>query len=154
MEVKWHSSDPFIYQHDPDFIGDGWIGVFDNNYDFNSGKMLGGSRIVALQPHTDSMEVRFPTQYSENFYTALQGKWQRLNNGNMLLSEAGAGRIVEVNPKGKTVWEWIHEPINDSSIPKVTNAVRHDLTRNEVASWPCSSVDSVDTSAQKQQTAQ
>lgn len=142
MTVKWHAADPFIYQHDPDFIGDGWIGVFDNNYDFTNGQMLGGSRIVALQPHTDSVEVRFPKQYSDPFYTETQGRWQQLPNGNMLLSESTAGRVIEVNASGETVWEWIHRPISESNIPRVTNAVRHDLSREEVATWPCSSVDS------------
>lgn len=51
--VKWHTSEHTIQQHDPDFIGNGWIGIFDNNRDFLSrGNMLGGSRIVAIQPHT------------------------------------------------------------------------------------------------------
>lgn len=153
MTVKWHSSDPFIYQHDPDFIGDGWIGVFDNNYDFIGGQMLGGSRIVALQPHTDSVEVRFPTPSSDPIYTETQGRWQQLANGNMLLTESMPGRVVEVNPSGETVWEWVHRPISTSKIPRVTKASRHDLTREEVASWPCSLVDSGGTSPQKQQTA-
>lgn len=49
--VRWHTSHPFIGQHDPDFVGDGWIGVFDNNRDGTfRGKLVGGSRIVAVQP--------------------------------------------------------------------------------------------------------
>jgi len=154
-EVKWHSSDPFIYQHDPDFVGDGWIGVFDNNYDltaYNSsdrGTMLGGNRIIYLQPHTDSTNVRFPTQHSEPLYTHVRGKWQELENSNMLLTEAVAGRAVEVDSSGQSVWEWIHRPTDDSQVPAVTKATRHDLTREEVASWPCSSVDSISPSAQK-----
>lgn len=142
MEVKWHSTEPYIYQHDPDYIGNGWIGVFDNNLDLDDGNMLGGSRIVAVQPHTDSVEIRFPTQHSASFYTRVQGKWQLLENGNMLLSEADAGRVVEVTPNGRIAWEWIHEPMDESKVPKVTQATRHSLTREEVASWPCSLVDS------------
>lgn len=148
--VKWHASDPFIQQHDPDFIGGGWIGVFDNNEDFTErGRMLGGSRIVALQPHTDSFKILFPTRRSEPFYTDIRGKWQRLDNGNMLLTEANAGRIVEVSPDGETVWEWIHKPVNDSRVAAVTEGTRYDLIREKIASWPCSSVDSVDDSSQR-----
>lgn len=33
--VKWHASEPFIQQHDPDYIGNGWVGVFDNRDDFS-----------------------------------------------------------------------------------------------------------------------
>jgi len=152
-EVKWHASEPWMHQHDPDFTGEGWIGVFDNNTDLaGRGEMLGGSRIVAVQPHTDSTMVQFPTDRSGPFYTSVRGKWQKLKGGNMLLTETNPGRVVEVAPDGRTVWEWIHEPHNDSQVPFVTKATRHDLTREDVASWSCSSVDSVSTS-QEQQTA-
>lgn len=148
LRVRWHASDPLIYQHDPDFMGDGWIGVFDNNQDFAGGRMLGGSRIVAFQPHTDSVDIRFPTQHSPFFYTGTQGKWQHLENGNMLLTETNAGRVLEVDSTGEEVWEWIHSPYENSQVPAITNAHRTDLTREEVASWPCSSVDSISTSNQ------
>lgn len=141
-KVKWHASAPLIQQHDADFMGDGWIGVFDNNEDFTRrGTMLGGSRIVTLQPHTDSMAVRFPTPHSEPLYTDVWGKWQHLENGNILLSESSAGRVAEVTPDGQTAWEWVHSPYEESKVPVVTKATRHDLTREEVASWPCSSGD-------------
>jgi hypothetical protein len=138
--VKWHASHPFISQHDPDFIGDGWIGVFDNNRDATErGTMLGGSRIVALQPHTDSIQVLFPTSRSEHFYTDIMGKWQRLENGNLLLTESTAARIVEVARDGRTVWEWVGEPYDDSRITEVSEGTRYDLTSEDVAEWRCSS---------------
>jgi len=147
LKVKWHTTGPFIQQHDPDYIGGGWIGIFDNNRDETGrGSVLGGSRIVFLGPHTDSVQVRFPTQYSSPFYTEKRGKWQMLGNGNMLLVESESGRVVEVDPDGRTVWEWIHAPYDDSTVPIVTKATRVDLTQEEVASWPCSSIDSIDQS--------
>jgi len=148
--VKWHLSEPFIHQHDPDFVGNGWIGVFDNNDDpTRRGTMLGGSRILLVQPHTDSMRVRFPTQHSDPFYTDVQGKWQMLENGNILLPEVHTGRIAEAAPDGRTVWEWVRI-YNESKVPKVVEATRYDLSRRKVASWPCSSVDSLQTTTQKQ----
>jgi hypothetical protein len=144
LDVKWHASDPFIYQHDPDFIGNGWVGVFDNNYDLTDrGGMLGGSRIVFLRPHTGSVDIRFPTAQSEPFYTDVRGKWQRLQNGNFLLTESEAARVVGVDPEGRTVWEWVQKPSQDSKIPPVPRAIRTDLNVSEVSSWPCSSVDSL-----------
>ena len=142
LDVKWHASDPFIAQHDPDFIGDGWIGVFNNNTDGTGrGMQLGGTRIVALQPHTDSMEVRFPTPHSEPFYTAGLGKWHLLENGNMLLAETESGRVVEVDSTGRTVWEWVHPSYDEPRVPEIRQAVRHDLSLKDVAVWPCTSVD-------------
>lgn len=138
--VKWHASEPFIMQHDPDWIGDGWIGVFDNNWDGTArGDMLGGSRIVALQPHTDSTRILFPTPESEPFYTARRGKWQLLENGNLLLTESSAGRVVEVAPDGRTLWEWIAGPYEETRVPSVARAQRVDLGPEDVAEWPCSS---------------
>lgn len=149
-KVKWYESRHFTRQHDPDFIGEGWIGVFDNQRDATTrGALLGGTRIVKIQPHTDSLIVPFPTSQSEPHYTQTQGKWQQLANGNMLLVESDAGRIVEVAPNGRTVWEWIQAPTGDSMVPTVTKAIRTDLTREDIASWSCSSVDSGSTPAQK-----
>lgn len=126
-------------QHDPDWMAGGWIGVFDNNWDGTQrGSMLGGSRIVAVQPHTDSVNVLFPTPESDPFYTAHRGKWQQLPNGNLLLAESDEGRVVEVGPDGRTLWEWSAEPYGGSRVPSVTRAERVHLTRDEVASWPCS----------------
>jgi hypothetical protein len=137
-EVKWHASDPFILQHDPDFMGDGWIGVFDNNRDFTRrGTMLGGSRIVAMQPHTDSTRVLFPTPHADSFYTHAGGKWQHLANGNLLLTEARPGRVVEVTRTGRTVWEWIRSSHNGSDVATVLEGTRYPLTPEQVASWSC-----------------
>lgn len=137
-DVKWHTADPFIQQHDPDFLGDGWIGVFDNNRDGTSrGTLLGGSRIIALQPHTDSARVLFPTAIAEPFYTSFLGKWQQLDNGNLLLTEGRAGRVVEVGPDGSTVWEWVHQAHEESRAVEVTEGTRYDLDSAQVRSWPC-----------------
>lgn len=138
--VRWHASHPFIQQHDPDFIGDGWIGVFDNNTDGTErGSVLGGSRIVAVQPHTDSTRVLFPTSRSEPFYTDIMGEWQRLANGNLLLTESIPGRVLEVASDGSTVWEWIRERYGDARMPWLTGSRRYSLDPGAVASWGCSS---------------
>lgn len=137
--VKWHTRTSLIQQHDPDFTGDGWIGVFNNNSDYSErGTTLGGSQIVAFQPHTDSTSVRFPTPQSDPFYTNTRGKWQQLANGNILLTESNAGRVVEVTPDGRTVWEWIHAPYEEKQVPVVTKGTRYNLTEDDVAAWPCS----------------
>lgn len=146
--VKWHESHSFLHQHDPDFTGDGWIGVFDNNYDLTErGTMLGGSRILSIQPHTDSTTIRFPTEHSDPLYTRVQGQWQELPNGNMLLVERDAGRVVEVAPDGRTVWEWVHAPYEESQVPIVSGAHRYDVTHEEASAWACSSTDSLQASA-------
>lgn len=137
--VRWHASHPFIEQHDPDFMAGGWIGVFDNNRDGTPrGSALGGSRILALTPRSDSVRKLFPTARSEPFHTDIMGKWQQLANGNLLLTEARAGRVVEVAPDGRTVWEWVSRAYDESLVPEVAEATRYPLTADDVATWPCS----------------
>jgi hypothetical protein len=101
--------------------------------------MLGGSRVVALQPHTDSVEVLYESPAAEPFYTERMGKWQRLANGNLLLTEAQAGRILEVSPSGEKVWEWIHEPADERRVAEVSEGTRYAFTPDQVSRWPCSS---------------
>lgn len=137
-DVKWHKQGGMLFQHDPDFIGDGWIGIFDNNRDESlPEEQRERSRIIAVQPHTDSVRTLFPTPESEPLYTGRKGKWQLLENGNMLLTESFAGRVVEVNPEGETVWEWIASPYTEELVPDVSKAHRYSLSREEVAQWRC-----------------
>lgn len=137
--VKWNASLPFIHQHDPDFMGDGWIGVFDNNRDFTDrGRMLSGSRVIALMPGTDSTRVLYPRSRSDSFYTETLGKWQQLDNGNLLLTEGRAGRILEVTADGRVVWEWIGERYEESQVAEVSEGTRYPLSQADAASWPCS----------------
>lgn len=120
------------------FIGEGWIGIFDNNRDgTDRGTMLGGSRIVALQPHTDSSKGLFPSEKSESLYTRAVGQWQRLENGNLLLTESHPARVAEVSPAGETLWEWVHRPHPERKVPPVFEALRYHIDRDQVEDWPC-----------------
>lgn len=137
-KVKWHTTDPFLKQHDPDFTGEGWITLFDNHMDFTErGTMLGGSRILALRPHTGEIKEVYPANNTDSFYTRLAGKWQQLDNGNMLITEARAARAFEVNPDGHTVWEWIHQRYDEKLIPELLEATRYPMTPEQVATWSC-----------------
>ncbi|MFQ5622038.1 MAG: arylsulfotransferase family protein [Paracoccaceae bacterium] len=136
--VKWKIFDPIISQHDPDFIGDGWIGIFDNNRDMTDrGTLLGGSRILAVQPHTNAEKQLYPTAKSEPFYTEYAGKWQLLPNGNMLMVEARAGRALEVTEAGDTVWEWVNDRNRKNKVPEVLEATRYVLEGDVASRWAC-----------------
>ena len=139
LVVKWVGSDPLILQHDPDFIGDGKIGVFNNNNDRTSrGTFLGGSQIVIYEPHSDSYQAVYPTEKSLPFSTAYAGKWQLLPNRNILTVESRAVRAFEANPAGEAVWEWVSDRMDGSHVPEVLEATRYVLTPEAVAGWNCS----------------
>ncbi len=138
-KIKWYTSEPFIQQHDPDFIGGGWIGVFDNNQGYlRQGVIYGNNRIVAIQPHTNKTQVIFPTEQSGYFYTPDMGKWQFLKNGNLLLTESRTGRVAEVGKNGEILWEWVHKPVGNKRVPSVGEGTRYNLTKEDIASWDCS----------------
>lgn len=133
--IKWHAHGPFLRQHDPDFVGEGKIGVFDNRPDgTRRGHVLGGSRIVMLRPPSDTAMVHYPNPRSDTFYTEAGGKWQRLENGNLLLTEAQAGRVVEVDSAGDVLWEWIHEPAG-AKVPQVLDGTRYPFSHRQVEAW-------------------
>lgn len=136
--VKWYTYTQTTFQHDIDFIGDGWVGVFDNRYDrTEDGKILGGSRVLAIRPDTNEEKTLFPTEKSPNFYTKWSGKWQKLDGGNLLLTEARAGRALEVTADGTPVWEWVIERFNANEVPEVMEATRYVYTTDDVATWKC-----------------
>jgi hypothetical protein len=142
--IKWHFSGPLVHQHDPDFIGNGWIGIFDNQEDGTEwGDLLGGSRVLAVQPETDSVAVLYEAADADTFYTPVLGKWQLLSNGNLVLTEGVTGRVFEVTSAGRTVWEWVHQPFDEAHSVEVTEGTRYSLSAEEVAGWACGSAPSV-----------
>lgn len=97
--LKWWKHGPWLKQHDPDFQPDGTITVFDN------ATGTGRSMIRRIDPMDDSLSVDFAGSESQPFYTWRRGKHQVLPNGNILMTEAEHGRVIEVDPQGRLVWE-------------------------------------------------
>lgn len=64
----------------------------------------------------------------------------------MLGTESTAGRVVDIDPDGHTVWEWIHKPYDESRLPILTGAHRAAVTRTDVAARRCSSADATNVS--------
>jgi hypothetical protein len=111
---------PFIDQHDPDFTEDGCITVFDNNLE-----MFGGSRILRIKPSTRKVEVLYGQKENQHFYSFRCGKHQHLPNGNMLITEAVAGRVFEINASGEVVWSWIAPRWDKNHVPEILEGTRY-----------------------------
>ena len=67
-----------------------------------------GSRILAVDPVSRDVETLFESSVEEFFFTSQMGKQQPLPNGNILLAEADGGRVIEVDPAGEIVWEYVN----------------------------------------------
>lgn len=137
--VKWHQTGPWIRQHDPDFLSDGTISVFNNNSDdTESGTILGGSSIVRVDPGSGAVSVRYGAAPDQHMYTNSRGKHQTLENGNVLVTETQAGRIFEIDDRGDVVWEFINR-FDEDNVAFVNEARRYPEDYFTVENWACSS---------------
>jgi hypothetical protein len=127
--VKWSMTHPFHRQHDPDFVQNGFIYVYDNRPDPKKGNApsFGGSRILRVRPFTNDVLTIFLSQANNQFYSRGGGKHQQLGNGNLLITEPYGGRVFEVTAGGDLVWSWIAEKWddNDKRLPEVFCGIRY-----------------------------
>lgn len=122
-KIKWSNTGPYIRQHDPDFTDDGKIIVFDNRTDDTGGKILGGSRILELDPSSREFNIAYEGDETNPFYTTLAGKQQVLSNGNILIAHYEGGRVFEVDKNGDIVWTFITS-YDDDEVYSVSDAMR------------------------------
>ena len=99
-ELVWYRHGPWFKQHDPDFMPDGRIGVYDNRMG------LGDSRLIAVDPATGEIETLLADTEQAPFYSWRRGKWQLLPSGNYLVAESERGRVFEATPDGRLVRDW------------------------------------------------
>jgi hypothetical protein len=122
--VKWTQTGPWLRQHDPDFLPDGRILVFDNRADHAGGRLLGGSRLLAVDPVSREVETIYEGTESNPFFTEGRGKADLLGNGNFLLTETETGRVFEVTPDGEIVWSFINR-YDEDRVVHVSGATRY-----------------------------
>ena len=103
--LKWVRQGPWLWQHDPDWHGDGTISVFANNPN------RGRSDVYVVDPATGDIDA--PLESGIPFFTNIMGTHQRLPNGNWLIVASRTGRVIEVTSEGARVREF-HNRINDS----------------------------------------
>lgn len=123
-EVVWGTNGPWIAQHAPVLLESGRLLLFDNMGNVGRG---GASRVIEVDPGT--MEVVWsyggPGQPLDSPRRSSQ---QRLANGNTLITESDAGRLLEVTPSGEIVWEYVN-PVRggagDAKVPIVSWAQRY-----------------------------
>jgi hypothetical protein len=97
--LTWWSHGPWIRQHDPDFLPDGRISVYNNN----TGRDR--SEIVIIDPATRA--VASPLHDGPvRFYSGAMGKHQTLPGGGVLIVVPEEGRVVVASPTGERVWEF------------------------------------------------
>lgn len=92
--IVWAARGPWRGQHDPQFLDNGHLLLFDNY-----GAVI-QSRVLEYDPQTQAVTW----SYSAPFLSKTRGMSQRLPNGNTLVVDSEGGKIVEVNPGNDIVW--------------------------------------------------
>jgi hypothetical protein len=98
--VTWAARGPWRAQHDPSFLDNGHLLLFDN---------LGsprGSRVLEYDPQTQSFPWSYPDPARQEpaFLSRIRGMSQRLPNGNTLIVNSDGGEVFEVTADHEVVW--------------------------------------------------
>jgi Arylsulfotransferase (ASST) len=127
--VKWYQHGPWLRQHDPDFLPDGTISIFNNRMGY------GASNIMTIDPVTRETEIIYEAPPSDpRFYTGQRGKHQHLANGNILITATHDGRAFEVTREGEIVWEYINR-YDEERLAVISKANRYDRDYFTVQDW-------------------
>lgn len=135
---KWSMTGPFLHQHDPDFLPNGHIAVFDNRL---TGPVprLGWSRVLEINPR-DGNRIVWTYEGSDDdpFYTEVGGKVEWLPNGNLLVTEPQGGRIFEVTREAapRIVWEYVNE-VEPGWVGTVFDGLRIGYDAADYVGRPC-----------------
>src|SRR5687767_5352724 len=103
--VVWAQSGPWVRQHDAQILPAGTLLVFDNE---GSDAGHGRSRVIELDPATSRILWRYAGRDGEPLESLARSSQTRLANGNTLIVESMAGRVIEVTPNGDIVWEFVN----------------------------------------------
>jgi hypothetical protein len=97
-KAVWGARGPWRGQHDPSFLDNGHLLLFDN---------LGsprGSRVLEYDPRTQAFPWAYPAEQGTAFLSKIRGMCQRLPNGNTLVVNSDGGEAFEVTPEREVVW--------------------------------------------------
>jgi hypothetical protein len=126
----WATTGPWVRQHDAKVLPNGHILLFDNEGGVGG---PGPSRVLEFDPGSYELEWSYGDRPDEPLNSAIRSSQSRLANGNTLIVESMAGRLVEVTPTGDVVWEYVN-PVrggpNNERIPIIFWVQRVDPQRD------------------------
>jgi hypothetical protein len=97
-KIVWAAHGPWRAQHDPSFLDNGHLLLFDNLLSQR------GSRVLEYDPQTQAFPWSYPGERGKPFLSEIRGMCQRLPGGNTLIVNSEGGEIMEVTPDQETVW--------------------------------------------------
>ena len=96
--VVWAARGPWQAQHDPQFLDDGRLLLFDNR------GLPKGSRVLEYDPNLQSFPWSYSGEGRGSFYSSERGMCQRFPNGNTFIVNSEKGEMLEVSRDKEVVW--------------------------------------------------
>lgn len=123
-------------QHDPHMLDNGNVLVFDNGV-HRENSPLAYSRVLEVHPRTGRTAWEYRDLPLQAFFSPYISGAQRLPNGNTLICEGCNGRLFEVTPDRRVVWEYISPYFNDTPLLGPNNWVFRAFRypREDVRRW-------------------
>lgn len=127
--LVWATRGTWIGQHDPSILDNGDILMFDNYGNFGRAPYM--SRALEINPKTMQVVWSYAGTPKNPLGSLIRGAAQRLKNGNTLITESSGGRLLEVTPDHRIVWEYINparggDPGQPPRIPIICSGTRID----------------------------
>jgi Arylsulfotransferase (ASST) len=114
-DVKWGTGGQFHMQHDPDFLPNGHILIYDNRVTVDDrgrrGRPLeGSSRVIEMDPVTQRIVWSYDGAPDHKFYAYARGISDQLPNGNVLITDPEEGRVFELarSAGDRIVWDYVN----------------------------------------------
>ena len=126
-KIIWHSLGYATGQHDPDFVGDSRIAIFDNNMPFGFRPSPSVDQTVVDESvwsdgHSQVIVYDFATQQYSSYLneslrahevqTSTQGRSEILPNGDLYVEETDSGRTLYFNADGSLRWSHVNRAKN------------------------------------------
>jgi outer membrane protein assembly factor BamB len=106
-------------QHDASILPDGHFLVFDN------GRRRRWSRVLELDPAAGRIVWEYGSAPEQRFFSAKRGGSQKLQNGNVLITDSESARAFEVTPEGDVVWEFLNPEREGEKRAAIYRMTRH-----------------------------
>jgi hypothetical protein len=84
--------------------------LFDKLGNFANG---GRSRVLEFDPVTYEIASQYESTAEDELFSSWTGSQKLLSNGNILITEATKGRLVQVTRQGDVVWEYFSDTSED-----------------------------------------
>jgi hypothetical protein len=120
--VVWAARGIWRLQHDPEFLGNGHLLLYDNS---GSSK---GCRILEYDPVTQAVPWAYENENATPFAAEYRGMKQRLPNGNTLIVDPDHLRMFEVTPGKELVWENFCPYVVSTALNSARRYGPHELT--------------------------